>query len=356
MPDSPVAILDIFLRCAAVGQLVLAAALMWRPPLTRERWALVPVIVCAAAYLLLTAPIPDAAYGYWRNLFLTLTDATGYAVWFAALVFLEDGFSPRRWPAAAKAALVAFALWYLYFFGVLAGQGLFHDINHAIVILVLAHVLYVAIWGRRDDLVDRRRRSRILIAIFISAYFILLALAEFADSRFKNAEFFSLCNAILFFVAILLLARHLLVSGGEPSLVRPDETPKEQEPAASAGQSAAPEFAEIKAKLDEFLKQGGYRQQELTIAALAQQLGVPEHRLRKLINNALGFRNFSAFLNSWRIREAQLLLQDRSHDTKPILTLALDLGYGSIGPFNRAFKAETGQTPTEYRTQFQNRP
>ena len=33
----------------------------------------------------------------------------------------------------------------------------------------------------------------------------------------------------------------------------------------------------------------------------------------------------------------------------PILTIAMDSGFQSIGPFNRAFKAATGQTPTEYR-------
>ncbi len=33
----------------------------------------------------------------------------------------------------------------------------------------------------------------------------------------------------------------------------------------------------------------------------------------------------------------------------PILTIALDLGYGSIGPFNRAFKAAVGVPPSAYR-------
>jgi AraC-like DNA-binding protein len=32
-----------------------------------------------------------------------------------------------------------------------------------------------------------------------------------------------------------------------------------------------------------------------------------------------------------------------------VLTLALDCGYASIGPFNRAFKARFGVTPTQYR-------
>ncbi|MGP8122947.1 MAG: helix-turn-helix domain-containing protein, partial [Xanthobacteraceae bacterium] len=30
-------------------------------------------------------------------------------------------------------------------------------------------------------------------------------------------------------------------------------------------------------------------------------------------------------------------------------TIALDAGFQSLGPFNRAFKSETGVTPTEYR-------
>jgi AraC-like DNA-binding protein len=33
----------------------------------------------------------------------------------------------------------------------------------------------------------------------------------------------------------------------------------------------------------------------------------------------------------------------------PVLTIAMDTGFRSIGPFNRAFKADTGLTPTEFR-------
>ena len=96
---------------------------------------------------------------------------------------------------------------------------------------------------------------------------------------------------------------------------------------------------------------GEYRRSGLTISALSESLGHPEHRLRRLINGPLGFRNFSAFLNSYRIPEAQQILADPDKVRKPVLTLALELGYGSLGPFNRAFKASTGQTPTEFRQQ-----
>jgi AraC-like DNA-binding protein len=40
----------------------------------------------------------------------------------------------------------------------------------------------------------------------------------------------------------------------------------------------------------------------------------------------------------------------------PVLTIALDAGFQSIGPFNRAFKADTGLTPTEFRRDALARP
>jgi AraC-like DNA-binding protein len=42
-------------------------------------------------------------------------------------------------------------------------------------------------------------------------------------------------------------------------------------------------------------------------------------------------------------------LADPAQDHLPVLTIALDCGYGSIGPFNRAFKARFGVTPSQYR-------
>jgi AraC-like DNA-binding protein len=92
-----------------------------------------------------------------------------------------------------------------------------------------------------------------------------------------------------------------------------------------------------------------YRHEGLTISTLARQLDIPEYRLRRIINQHLGYRNFNTFVNDLRIEEACRILSDPTHERLPILNLALDLGYGSSGPFNRAFRAKTGQTPTEYR-------
>ena len=75
---------------------------------------------------------------------------------------------------------------------------------------------------------------------------------------------------------------------------------------------------------------------------------VPEYKLRRLINQRLGYRNFNVFLNNYRIAEAKAAspippgrgARDYDRDGR---------GIQSLGPFNRAFKAITGVTPTEYR-------
>lgn len=92
-----------------------------------------------------------------------------------------------------------------------------------------------------------------------------------------------------------------------------------------------------------------YRTEDLTVAALATRLAVPEYRLRRLINQRLGHRNFNAFINGYRLHEARTALTDPARRELPVLTIALEAGFQSIGPFNRAFKVATGLTPTEFR-------
>jgi AraC-like DNA-binding protein len=94
-----------------------------------------------------------------------------------------------------------------------------------------------------------------------------------------------------------------------------------------------------------------YREEGLSIGSLAAKLGIPEYALRRLINQRLGYRNFNAFLNFYRLDDVMAALADPSQEPVPILTIALDAGFQSLGPFNRAFKSQTGMTPSEFRRQ-----
>ena len=91
-----------------------------------------------------------------------------------------------------------------------------------------------------------------------------------------------------------------------------------------------------------------YREPGLSIGSLAQKLSMPEYRLRKLINERLGYRNFNVLLHEHRIKEACEALSDSDQAHLPILTIALTVGYQSINPFNRAFRELNNVTPSEY--------
>lgn len=92
-----------------------------------------------------------------------------------------------------------------------------------------------------------------------------------------------------------------------------------------------------------------YRDTELTIRRLAEHLSIPEHQLRRLINQHLGYRNFNDYLNRFRISEASERLADPSQSRLPITTIAIESGYASLTTFNKAFKALKDMTPTEFR-------
>ncbi|MBN1237064.1 MAG: AraC family transcriptional regulator [Gammaproteobacteria bacterium] len=87
----------------------------------------------------------------------------------------------------------------------------------------------------------------------------------------------------------------------------------------------------------------------LSIGDLAKRLAMPEYRLRALINKRLGYRNFNALLHEYRLRDACEQLADPAKAHVPILTIALEVGYQSITPFNQAFRDTMGCTPSVYR-------
>jgi len=95
--------------------------------------------------------------------------------------------------------------------------------------------------------------------------------------------------------------------------------------------------------------EAAYALPDLRVADVARRLGEAEYKVTQCITGALGFRNFNHMANHFRISEAKRRLSDPHLDHLPILTIALDCGFGSIGPFNRAFKVETEVTPTAFR-------
>lgn len=87
---------------------------------------------------------------------------------------------------------------------------------------------------------------------------------------------------------------------------------------------------------------------DLRIGDVAARLGEPEYRVSQCISAALGFANFNRLINHHRVERAKARLADPA-ETGSILEIAFDCGFGSIGPFNRAFKDQVGSTPRAFR-------
>ena len=92
-----------------------------------------------------------------------------------------------------------------------------------------------------------------------------------------------------------------------------------------------------------------YTEHGLAIGSLSEKVGIPEHQLRDLINRSMGYRNFSSFLNDYRLKDVESALADPRNNRIPILTIAINAGFSSLAPFNRAFKSHFNMTPSAYR-------
>lgn len=87
---------------------------------------------------------------------------------------------------------------------------------------------------------------------------------------------------------------------------------------------------------------------ELQRSDVAELLGISDHRLSQVVSQALD-TNFHAFVNAYRVREAQRLLGDPAAKAFTLLSIGHDAGFNSKSSFNRVFKEVVGETPSAYR-------
>jgi AraC-like DNA-binding protein len=273
-----------------------------------------------------------------------------YCLWLFARAVFE-----APWPRFAYVLVgagVAVATWIIFLAGVAVSDGIRSTsgaIARVVSLLVVGHAVWLTLRGRPDDLVENRRVFRLFFVIVISIQVAAVLVVELLLAGDAAPGWLDMTNIIVIELLTLGLAIPMLGLNAEFFESGQGNDIRRLEREASA--LGATERIYRQKLLD--LMDGGYFQETgLTIPMLAGKLGYPEHQLRRLINGHLGFRNFTAFLNSYRIAEAKKRLSDPDQARTPVLTIALRLGYASLGPFNRAFKATTGMTPTDFRRQY----
>jgi AraC-like DNA-binding protein len=236
---------------------------------------------------------------------------------------------------------------------------LFRDFQLSVVIARIAPALlqglfagfaiYWTMASWRADLIESRRRARAIVVVIIGlniiASSLLLRLVIPTDSIANyNAHLILVVSNLMVFSFILV------VSGDEDlqgSLSRTEQTG----PPEARALVASPETLVVLAQLSRVMEaECVYRQPSLSLKDLADLVGTPEYRLRKVIHEQLGYQNFNVFLHAYRIRDACLQLRDPKLRRIPILTVALSTGYQSVNTFNRGFREIMAMTPSAYRS------
>ena len=344
------ATLDLALRAATVAMLLVLAAALFRDfrHVATGRLA-IAFALGSSAHAVTYAIGSPAPATFWQAPVIALSTGNIVVFWLFTRALFDDAFALKGWHALLWAAVTAFSFFNCAILSPSAGDARVSII--AINLLVLGFVALsiaqtISSWSA--DLVEERRRVRLFIVTASALYAGLNAILHLAITDHRAAEIANAATAaVLAGIAAAICLAILRVGGAElfaaPSVA--NEEAAERPDTSTADQKLVDSLMRLMA--DERI----YRHDNVTIGALANRLAIPEYRLRRLINQKLGYRNFNVFLNNHRIEEAKAALADPAQAEVPVITIAMDAGFQSLGPFNRAFKATTGLTPTEYRRQ-----
>lgn len=273
-------------------------------------------------------------------LWLLSVAAVGWFWLFVVVLFEDRDIDARSFLPAAVLTMTGLLGW----FGPEAIAVAVWTLHHVLEIVISGHAGWLVVRSWRDDLVDSRRQLRAAVIGAMVLFVVGLALVQVRMMLAPGAPLHRGPIAALFAAVVTL---------GAVTFLRPrDRLFKMAKPQRRASGSGPEADVAALARLQTLMDTDEiWRREGLTIGGLAMAVGVPEHRLRALINASLGYRNFTAFLNDRRIAQATVMLSDPANARKTVAALAYDLGYGSLGPFNRAFREAKGTSPTEWRRQ-----
>lgn len=330
--------MDYALRLVVIGQVVLIAmVLVARGP----RGVSLPVgllMASVAAYMIKTSPELLAAAHLFSAPIITLCWGGPYLVWYCAYALFDFERPPIWLMAVFPTATVALCGYDMMNVNAPTAVQAMSILTSLAVVL---HAVYNTIRGSLDDLSQKRRQFRLCFVGCITVISVIILSLELIYVGQPEPTWLPLTIVSILAVAVLLLGVPLLTRASD---LLPD-SPREERDDSKLDRAEQ----EIHGRLLQAMDRRAYARTGLTIRQLAEELRLPEHHLRTLINARLGYKNFSTFLNSYRIEEAGRRLADPKEARVPVLTIALDAGFASLAPFNRAFKLAHRMTPSEHR-------
>ncbi len=102
-------------------------------------------------------------------------------------------------------------------------------------------------------------------------------------------------------------------------------------------------------KLESLLKNDFiYRDPNLNREIIANLLNISSGYLSQIVND-ITKKNFTAYINSYRVKEVKDMILNSEFDKYSLLAIGLEAGFKSKTTFYTSFKKETGLTPSQYK-------
>ncbi|MEL6533032.1 MAG: helix-turn-helix domain-containing protein [Pseudomonadota bacterium] len=330
---------DFALRSATIALLAVIIIVLWRSPIERSGRNAAALVALSTTALLIVKSLTPLNLPEWAMANLHLIGALEplAITWLILAIFVDKPRYFWAWMASGGVASVSF-------FAHLQ-MGISPVICCTIGLIHHGALMGLAVWAARDDLVTHRCTLRPFFAVAIAGLAIgMIGMEALNQQPGHITATMALAQSIGSFVVVAAFGIWILRADTELWPGRVDAMPEPAEKPVTF----APD-GPLLTRLQALMAEGIWREEGLTIGGLATRLGMPEHRLRRAINQGLGFRNFSSFINAARIEAAKEILSDPEREAVTVLEIAYQVGFASLGPFNRAFRAETGCAPTEFR-------
>jgi AraC-like DNA-binding protein len=336
--------LELAFRVAAVALLGLLAAmfLKYRRQSPGYRYA-APLAVGVASHLLAPLAIWKWHWGLAGYPIVIMAILIPPFFWYFANAMFVDNFKPKPWVHGLLAitALLGFAAFCTQAeeLRTMALPAVPQWIVQVAKLLWIAAALIAVTKDWQADLVESRRRLRLLIVVAVGCYMASVIVVELVMAN-RVTAIVELFNVAVLLIAVAAMCVHLLdMNNASVFAVMAKSEPL-----------AVTHTSELATQVIALMEQErAYAIDPLTIKVLADRLRTQAYLLRQVINGELGYRNFNTFVNLYRVKEVAHRLTLPEYRNTPLLTLALDAGFRSLAPFNRSFKDHFGVTPSEYR-------
>jgi AraC-like DNA-binding protein len=204
-----------------------------------------------------------------------------------------------------------------------------------------------------DDARRRWLRALVLVSVASLIPFAFVAVGPVATAGLAHGvtlpfALLAAAMALLIYTCTVLV----LLTPGVPGC--PERTRRASAPDAPRGPGGRVATAEatedclrLATRAQRELETGAFRDPDMSLQNLAEQLGVHPNRLSRAVNHVYG-ESFPCMLSRCRLDYFIRRVRTGCLDDCNILELAFDAGFSSKSTFNRVFKAQYGVAPSVF--------